>query len=174
MYFFWFFFFFFVCYFFCFFFFFSSRRRHTRLTCDWSSDVCSSDLDLCVVRQDRRLAQSRHDGPLHQRVAVHPNLHLGEEHRHVFVTDPLQRHRHALPNPPSGVRGQLAQPRHHGLRLEQRDPAEARSPAQRQVFVLGRAQLPQHVAVSFLRNRGDELEVGPWSGQAGVLLEVGL
>src|SRR5690242_21811682 len=25
-------------------FFFSSRRRHTRLTCDWSSDVCSSDL----------------------------------------------------------------------------------------------------------------------------------
>src|SRR6266571_6453964 len=25
------------------FFFFSSRRRHTRLTCDWSSDVCSSD-----------------------------------------------------------------------------------------------------------------------------------
>src|SRR6267142_5730713 len=29
-----------------FFFFFSSRRRHTRLTCDWSSDVCSSDLAL--------------------------------------------------------------------------------------------------------------------------------
>src|SRR5438477_8573253 len=27
-----------------FFFFFSNRRRHTRLTCDWSSDVCSSDL----------------------------------------------------------------------------------------------------------------------------------
>src|SRR5690242_21490956 len=27
-------------------FFFSSRRRHTRLTCDWSSDVCSSDLHL--------------------------------------------------------------------------------------------------------------------------------
>src|SRR5690242_21207336 len=32
--------------FFFFFFFFSSRRRHTRLTCDWSSDVCSSDLYL--------------------------------------------------------------------------------------------------------------------------------
>src|SRR2546430_8541574 len=28
----------------CFFFFFSSRRRHTRFDCDWSSDVCSSDL----------------------------------------------------------------------------------------------------------------------------------
>src|SRR2546430_4028607 len=25
-------------------FFFSSRRRHTRFDCDWSSDVCSSDL----------------------------------------------------------------------------------------------------------------------------------
>src|SRR5438309_7202643 len=32
-----------MCY--CFFFFFSSRRRHTRWNCDWSSDVCSSDLD---------------------------------------------------------------------------------------------------------------------------------
>src|SRR5256885_6085131 len=27
-------------------FFFSSRRRHTRLQGDWSSDVCSSDLEL--------------------------------------------------------------------------------------------------------------------------------
>src|SRR5689334_23866348 len=26
-------------------FFFSSRRRHTRWNCDWSSDVCSSDLN---------------------------------------------------------------------------------------------------------------------------------
>src|SRR2546430_6081011 len=26
-------------------FFFSSRRRHTRFDCDWSSDVCSSDLE---------------------------------------------------------------------------------------------------------------------------------
>src|SRR2546426_6785657 len=30
------------------FFFFSSRRRHTRLQGDWSSDVCSSDLDPVV------------------------------------------------------------------------------------------------------------------------------
>src|SRR2546430_11314864 len=27
-------------------FFFSSRRRHTIFDCDWSSDVCSSDLEL--------------------------------------------------------------------------------------------------------------------------------
>src|SRR6266480_6261434 len=36
------------------FFFFSSRRRHTRLTCDWSSDVCSSDL-LDVIITDHHL-----------------------------------------------------------------------------------------------------------------------
>src|SRR5256885_8686796 len=33
----------------CFFFFFSRRRRHTRLQGDWSSDVCSSDLDATAV-----------------------------------------------------------------------------------------------------------------------------
>src|SRR2546430_1555743 len=32
-----------------FYFFFSSRRRHTRFDCDWSSDVCSSDLRLCTL-----------------------------------------------------------------------------------------------------------------------------
>src|SRR5260221_11203510 len=31
-----------------FFFFFSSRRRHTRSLCDWSSDVCSSDLATAI------------------------------------------------------------------------------------------------------------------------------
>src|SRR5256886_12749563 len=30
--------------------FFSSRRRHTRFDCDWSSDVCSSDLDDDVAQ----------------------------------------------------------------------------------------------------------------------------
>src|SRR5437588_3773330 len=44
------------------FFFFSSRRRHTRSLCDWSSDVCSSDLGAslssCHPRQG--IIQSRH------------------------------------------------------------------------------------------------------------------
>src|SRR5689334_23881280 len=40
--------------FFFFFFFFSSRRRYTRWNCDWSSDVCSSDL-LRAVRNRGRL-----------------------------------------------------------------------------------------------------------------------
>src|SRR5689334_24832554 len=40
--------------FFCFFFFFffSSRRRHTRWNCDWSSDVCSSDLVVLAEYKD--------------------------------------------------------------------------------------------------------------------------
>src|SRR5262245_64752963 len=33
------------------FFFFSSRRRHTRCLSDWSSDVCSSDLQLDRIAQ---------------------------------------------------------------------------------------------------------------------------
>src|SRR5215204_158678 len=50
-----------ICCFF-FFFFFSSRRRHTRSLCDWSSDVCSSDLDGPIatlsmdVREDAGLS----------------------------------------------------------------------------------------------------------------------
>src|SRR5256886_8794125 len=35
-------------------FFFSSRRRHTRFDCDWSSDVCSSDLILEGFEQNPR------------------------------------------------------------------------------------------------------------------------
>src|SRR5437762_10645533 len=34
---------------FLFFFFFSSRRRHTRYIGDWSSDVCSSDLESDIA-----------------------------------------------------------------------------------------------------------------------------
>src|SRR2546430_7402654 len=39
------------------FFFFSSRRRHTRFDCDWSSDVCSSDL-FDLVRATRGMPLS--------------------------------------------------------------------------------------------------------------------
>src|SRR5215211_7036106 len=44
-------------FFFFYFFFFSSRRRHTRSLCDWSSDVCSSDL-----RPGSRIAANVHIG----------------------------------------------------------------------------------------------------------------
>src|SRR5690606_40609782 len=44
-------------------FFFSSRRRHTRFSRDWSSDVCSSDLELTMlvnlVRQKLLLLQQK-------------------------------------------------------------------------------------------------------------------
>src|SRR5436309_13845399 len=50
---------------FFFFFFFSSRRRHTRFSRDWSSDVCSSDLDgfpqvrrSSIVEKELPLAQA--------------------------------------------------------------------------------------------------------------------
>src|SRR5437867_6785458 len=44
------------------FFFFSSRRRHTRSYGDWSSDVCSSDLQRaqCAVGAGTRAHDERH------------------------------------------------------------------------------------------------------------------
>src|SRR2546430_5684791 len=59
----------------CFFFFFSSRRRHTRFDCDWSSDVCSSDLNLAEregsvpVHEDIEVSQPDY-GLLQTRVAL--------------------------------------------------------------------------------------------------------
>src|SRR5205085_9494037 len=60
-------------------FFFSSRRRHTRFDCDWSSDVCSSDLgggggevqrgDGADDEGDRRLERRRQVG---ERPALDP------------------------------------------------------------------------------------------------------
>src|SRR5260370_5389765 len=38
-------------------FFFSSRRRHTRFKCDWSSDVCSSDLERLAATTHVALAE---------------------------------------------------------------------------------------------------------------------
>src|SRR5205085_8160882 len=52
--------FFFVLYFI--FFFFSSRRRHTRFDCDWSSDVCSSDLAVEISAWNE--ADTRRFAPL--------------------------------------------------------------------------------------------------------------
>src|SRR3989338_10714874 len=39
---------------------FSSRRRHTRWNCDWSSDVCSSDLRICEFGRLAELLSKRH------------------------------------------------------------------------------------------------------------------
>src|SRR5687768_17928976 len=47
-----------IVFFFCFFFF-SSRRRHTRCSRDWSSDVCSSDLEARHEARPRHLFRAR-------------------------------------------------------------------------------------------------------------------
>src|SRR5262249_57285605 len=82
-------------------FFFSSRRRHTRLVSDWSSDVCSSDLEeregsdvvLVAVRQedpvDPLAAQHREVGrdPVDAGKALvrerHPDVEERSEERRV-------------------------------------------------------------------------------------------
>src|SRR5438034_9017293 len=45
-------------------FFFSSRRRHTRSLCDWSSDVCSSDL-WQKIRDSVEVKLYQHEGDLY-------------------------------------------------------------------------------------------------------------
>src|SRR5438477_694446 len=63
-------------------FFFSSRRRHTRLTCDWSSDVCSSDLNsigfpACMtLREIRSNCGNLQSQPLHASLPNGPGLFL--------------------------------------------------------------------------------------------------
>src|SRR5256886_15559439 len=45
-------------------FFFSSRRRHTRFDCDWSSDVCSSDLHRVRKQMHTAGVAQRLDAPI--------------------------------------------------------------------------------------------------------------
>src|SRR5205814_8006608 len=62
----------------CLCFFFSSRRRHTRCLSDWSSDVCSSDLRLAVVRVDERLVRPELNVQLDHAREVPERVHLHE------------------------------------------------------------------------------------------------
>src|SRR6267143_6466432 len=61
------------------FFFFSSRRRHTRWNCDWSSDVCSSDLHL-QYEPDLRRDGGRPQPPAEEEGGEEPgqDVHPGE------------------------------------------------------------------------------------------------
>src|SRR3712207_4665226 len=82
-------------------FFFSSRRRHTRYWRDWSSDVCSSDLDQAAVVDDeaqvgvalRDAAEQRQEAPGHGRHGQAGALGGGPEpvHRAVLVPGLLLR-----------------------------------------------------------------------------------
>src|SRR5689334_23385648 len=61
-------------------FFFSSRRRHTRWNCDWSSDVCSSDLG--AVRETIALEFADEESVVQTRFATSAlallRAHVGE------------------------------------------------------------------------------------------------
>src|SRR5476649_346258 len=66
--------------FFVIFFFFSSRRRHTRSLCDWSSDVCSSDLINLIAYA---LSNAATAGPESARFVVGPSDEIRSEERRV-------------------------------------------------------------------------------------------
>src|SRR6266481_903498 len=84
-------------------FFFSSRRRHTRWNCDWSSDVCSSDLwpaaelvvaGLLVLLGTMviwRYVRGRWHMHAHAHTAAAPHFHL-----HSHGADPSHGHAHVL------------------------------------------------------------------------------
>src|SRR6266481_8893364 len=57
-----------------FFFFFSSRRRHTRWNCDWSSDVCSSDLIDVGTSGTRAVILDEHGAVLASGTEEHANF----------------------------------------------------------------------------------------------------
>src|SRR6266496_5731495 len=64
------------------FFFFSSRRRHTRSLRDWSSDVCSSDLDVAGAFIERLVLALTGRGHGVQVVAPADGGRGGRELRH--------------------------------------------------------------------------------------------
>src|SRR5256886_12776626 len=65
------------------FFFFSSRRRHTIFDCDWSSDVCSSDLEL--------LREPQGGLDVAPPVGIGDERHPSVEHRQQGVQVPRRR-----------------------------------------------------------------------------------
>src|SRR2546430_7989875 len=82
------------------FFFFSSRRRHTIFDCDWSSDVCSSDLlppscCNCVTWRRSRVRSIDKPADNHARGRSHLNCRQA-------VTVCLRGERHLLKGAPGG------------------------------------------------------------------------
>src|SRR5947207_14126035 len=58
-------------------FFFSSRRRHTRSLCDWSSDVCSSDLVAMIPNETRARVQLTPAGTTPMTMELLAHLEMG-------------------------------------------------------------------------------------------------
>src|SRR5699024_12110178 len=70
------------------FFFFSSRRRHTRSKRDWSSDVCSSDLDGATSEGDF------HEGLNFASVFQTPTIFLNQNNGYA-ISVPIERKMHS-------------------------------------------------------------------------------
>src|SRR6266481_2071837 len=66
-------------------FFFSSRRRHTRWNCDWSSDVCSSDLGRWASGHGVSIAEGHRAGSRALRPVVETAIDLGIESLAVYA-----------------------------------------------------------------------------------------
>src|SRR5256886_11841186 len=62
----------------CCFFFFSSRRRHTRFDCDWSSDVCSSDLRVMIHQPMGGFQGQASDVEIHAKEILYLRSRLNE------------------------------------------------------------------------------------------------
>src|SRR2546422_7947018 len=73
-----------------FFFFFSSRRRHTRCSRDWSSDVCSSDLEKLrtLSALSGLITSARDTQEVFKALARAATMLLGAGMVHVWVDDP--------------------------------------------------------------------------------------
>src|SRR5256886_3616634 len=80
------------------FFFFSSRRRHTRFDCDWSSDVCSSDLSQKLMEKcvGKKVRLYQGDGTYHEATLLSTNgpifeingqIHMGQYGRLVLRSE---------------------------------------------------------------------------------------
>src|SRR5256886_12831432 len=74
-----------------FFFFFSSRRRHTRFDCDWSSDVCSSDLPERVTGAALGVGIARYALGAAARYAAERTVWGGPIGTHQGVSHPLAK-----------------------------------------------------------------------------------
>src|SRR6266480_6436071 len=139
---------------FSFFFFFSSRRRHTRLTCDWSSDVCSSDLALglpaVAVQVQCPEPFGGEDRLVHLQLPP-PRLEVEGTHRprllHLLVrVEVLEEHQQrsflALESNTQAFRGETGAP-HRELAMEMLNPD-------------GSAPEPRQPGFERLANRGSE------------------
>src|SRR5256886_5951065 len=98
------------------FFFFSSRRRHTRFDCDWSSDVCSSDLWAYDQVRDRvrREAYDRARAALRESF-THADVPVGP--------GPTDGWQHVAPPPPSDEPSDTAGP---FTRARRADPGDSK------------------------------------------------